>query len=435
MAPSFRQKLRAMSTILSIFLAVAVAGTAAWMVRRLDLGRDAPITECSRLVTEAFTNARDTPDSLLLARLLPLRDRCLDDAGYVDQTRRLLTNATRFTEARTLLKAADEKHAFKPDELVAQFAWIDAAESHDAWANGEEGRATELLKRATDATNGLRARWPEWSLPYRILDEANLSGASPTNDGGGTSFFQMEREARSRKLNGAWVRAQSDWQPVALTFAVAFVGMLALIAGIGGLLDARQISSVITSQAATATPGYVELKGTVHVPAGAHGVIGPHTKQYGVWSEFESKSGMKKSVVHRQRSQQKFVLRDATGDVLIDPTSMSVNLRTSTARFGNSAGQLNGTRVTERLLKEGDAAYALGELSVMTSSDGVVTRHLRAAKDGRRLFVSNYTEEELVSMERVWMGLGGAVAVSCVLLLAWGYFQRFHVASTPGSLL
>lgn len=70
-----------MSTVLSILLAVAVAGVAAWLVRRKDQSRDAAPTECSRLVTDAFVNANDTPDSVVMGRLIPHRDRCLGDAG------------------------------------------------------------------------------------------------------------------------------------------------------------------------------------------------------------------------------------------------------------------------------------------------------------------------------------------------------------------
>lgn len=38
-------------------------------------------------------------------------------------------------------------------------------------------------------------------------------------------------------------------------------------------------------------------------------------------------------------------------------------------------------------------------------------------------------------MERLWMWLGGLIALTCVVLLAWGYFQRYHVATAPGSLV
>jgi len=262
-----------------------------------------------------------------------------------------------------------------------------------------------------------------------------MSGVSPTKRVGGTDFLQLEHEARSRKLNGAWIRSLYDWQPVALTFLVTFVAMLALVVAALGCVDTREIGALATSQVATAAPGYVECKGTLHVPPGAHGVIGPHTQTTAVWYELESKSGMKKSLVHRERSHQQFVLRDSTGDVLVDSTSMSVQTRPLAFRRGNSARQLNGTRATERLLKEGDTAYALGEFSTGTTSDGVLTRHLRIAKDGTRLFVSNYSEEELMSMERLWMWLGGLIALTCVVLLAWGYFQRYHVATAPGSLV
>jgi len=101
------------------------------------VGTVAATTECSRLVNDAFVDARDVPDALLLERLLPDRDRCLGDAGYVDQARGLLTNTGQFDEARTLLLEASSRATFTPDELVAQHAWVDAA---DCMTHGPMGR-------------------------------------------------------------------------------------------------------------------------------------------------------------------------------------------------------------------------------------------------------------------------------------------------------
>lgn len=423
-----------MSTVLSILLAVAVAGLAAWLVRRKDLSRDVLPTECSQLVTDAFVNSSDTPDSVLLGRLVPHRERCLGDAGYVDQARRLMTNTQRFDEARQLLKDAGERNTFHPDELSAERAWVDAAEGQGLWADGQEEAGRTMVARATDAANQLREKWPEWSLPYRILEEASRSGAAGNSASGGTDYYDMERTAKSGKLNGAWIRSQSDWQPVVLTFVVTLLGMLALVAAADGFLTARQIMAMNTSEIAKAAPGYVELKGTLHPRTPGSAVIGPHTKESGVWYELATNSGGKKSTTRYERSAETFILRDATGDVIINPQSISVQTRHSATRFGNSTGMQTGERVTERMLKPGDTAYALGELSIVTTSDNEAKRTLNVAKDGQRLFVSNYSESELVWMEKVWMTAGGAVFAMAMISLVWAYYQRYHVTSMPGTL-
>lgn len=424
-----------MSTLISVVLALTAAGGLAWLVRRLDAARMPRSTECSRIVDAVYVKAGpNAKDSDLLAELTLDRDRCAGDAIFVDQTRRLMTNLQQIDQARTLLEQADSSRAFKPDELAAQIAWVDVAESQQAWSNGDEARATELRDRAMASANRLREKWPEWSLPYRILGDANQSGASGLAYGEGTDYFQMERAVRAQKLNGAWIRSQSDWQPIVFTFVVAAIGFLAFAAGMDGFLDAREISGRPTSQIANATPGYVELKGTLHLLPGESAVIGSHTKQPGVWYELSSNSGMKKATTHIERSGQYFILRDATGEVVVDPKNISARTRHTTTRFGNAAGQLTGARVTENLLKENDSAFALGELSIATDATGTPVKYLRVAKDGRRMLVSNYSENELISMSKLWCATGLSICALSLALLAWSYFQRYHVSIAPGIL-
>lgn len=424
-----------MSTMLSVLLALAAAGGLAWVVRWYEASRVPRTTECSRIVSAVYAKAgSNAKDADLLSELLLDRDRCLHDPTFIDQSRRLMTNLQRSGDARRLLEQAESNRAFKPDELAAQIAWVDAAESHEAWASGDEARGKELNDRALASANALREKWPEWSLPYRILGEASTSGASGTAYGEGTDYLQLERETRARKLNGAWVRSLTDWQPVVFTFVIAAVGFLAFAAGLDGFLTAREISGRATTQIANASTGYVELKGTLHTVAGASPVIGPHTKEPAVWYELRTNSGAKRAVTRRERSGQRFVLRDATGDVIVDPEKMTVRTRHSSSRFGNAAGQMNGSRLTEELLKVDDQAFALGELSLVTDASGNTSKYLRIARDGRRLFVSNYSEAELISMERLWYGAGITICVLAILLLAWSYYQRYHVPTAPGLL-
>lgn len=432
---SLKRNLRSMSTLLSVVLAFVAAGGLAWLVRRYDQPRLLRSTECSRTVDAVFAKQGSSAnDADLLKELLLDRDRCLQDPVFVDQARRLMTNLQRSGDARRLLEQAESNRAFKPDELKAQLAWVDAAESHERWANGDESGAKELHDRAMTTANALREKWPEWSLPYRILSEASQSGASPTSYGESPNYYQMEEAVRSRKLNGAWIRSLNDWQPIVFTFLVALLALLALREGVTGFIDAREMSGRTTSSIGSAEPGYVELKGTLHPRTPNTLVIGPLTKLEGVWYEQQYNSGMKKASTQYTRSAESFILRDATGDVIVDPDRITVRTKHSKTRFGNSAGVMNGSRTTEDLLKADDVAFALGELYIKQDSIGAPVKHLRVAQDGRKLLVSNYSESELIWMEKLWMYVGSAVCLLSLLLLAWSFYQRYQVQVAPGVL-
>jgi len=159
-------------------------------------------------------------------------------------------------------------------------------------------------------------------------------------------------------------------------------------------------------------------------------VIAPQSNAPSVWYEIARRSGMKGSTTTFERSSQHFVLRDATGEVVVEPKDMHVRTRHRVTKFGSAAAVgTSGSRVTEETLREGDSAYALGELSVASASgDG---RRLRAAENGRRLLVSNLDEAHLVFVERVWFWTGTSVFVAVVLVLAWSYYQRYHVVVAP----
>ena len=132
-----------MSTALVILLSLAVAGGLAWTVRRIELGREPKPTACTDIMDKVFgAGGSATPDSMLLEHLLEHRDACMGDAMYVEQLRHLMVNTQQIDQARALLVEAERKHTFNADELAAQVAWVDFAESHAVWANGDEARAS-----------------------------------------------------------------------------------------------------------------------------------------------------------------------------------------------------------------------------------------------------------------------------------------------------
>lgn len=424
-----------MSTLLSVVLALVTAGGLAWLVHWYEQSRGLHSTECSRTVDAVYSKqGSGARDADLLKALLLDRDRCLQDPTFIDQARRLMTNLQRSGDARRLLEQAESSRTFKPDELKAQQAWVDVAESHELWSNGDELGAKALHDRAMSAANALREKWPEWSVPYRILSEASQSGIARASLGEGPNYYQLEDAVRHSKLNGAWIRSLSDWQPVLFTFLVAALALLAAREGVTGFMDAREMSGRNTSAIASAVPGYVELKGTLHPRTANTMVIGPLTKSEAVWYEQQYNSGMKKATTQYSRSAESFVLRDATGDVIVDPDGITVRTKHSKSRFGNSGGVMNGARTSEELLKADDPAFALGELYITDGGCGTPVKHLRVAQDGRKLLVSNYSESELIWTEKMWMYVGGAVCVFSLLLLAWSFYQRYHVQVAPGVL-
>jgi hypothetical protein len=248
---AFERRLRSTLTAIAIVTSIVIGGVAARATRRYEVSRERPPSACSAIVDSVFANSNEVPDSILLSRLLAHDDRCMSDAIFVDQTRRLMLNLQRVDDARALVSEAAHANAMSPDELKGQGAWIDLAAAHAAWTMDDEASATTLRNRAIATSNELRRSWPEWDLPYLILTEADRLSWKPAAE---TAFdyFALERSEQGRVLNGAFVRALYGWQPIAYVFAISLVGALGLFAGIGGLLYRRgmRVGSVVVDPAA-----------------------------------------------------------------------------------------------------------------------------------------------------------------------------------------
>ena len=428
--------LRAMSVPLLVVSALAAGGSLAWITHERDLVRLPVPTMCSRAIEDAFgADASSTPDSVVLRRLLTHRDDCTSDPAYVDQARRLMLNLQRTSQARALLDEAARRHALTPDELAAQRAWVDVEESRVAEAAGDTARARSALMRARDTLDHLRARWPEWALPYTIMGE--LQRTAPAETGSAASPTErpdvLEDAARHRVATGAIVRSLSESQAIVVAFLAGVLGVLGLATMASAVTSTRELQRMSTSAIARAEPGYVELKGTLHLPARSDAVIGPLSKVKGVWYAVETNLGFKGSKTFRERSAQTFLLRDSSGEVAIDPAGLTVRTRHATTKFGNGGGITSSRRETERMLREGDEAFVLGEL-VTVPAAGATTRRVRLPEDGRRLIVSNYSEAQLIWREMFWLALGGLFVVLAVAAIFWGYAQRFQVVAMPGVL-
>lgn len=436
MSPSFWRALRATSAPLLVVATLAVGGVLAWLTHRREVGHQRTPTTCSRAIDEAFdVDAATVSDAVLLGRLLVHRERCMGDAMYVDQARRLMLDLQRIGDARALLDEAERRGALTPDELAAQRAWVDIEESHLAAATGQDTRARAAQARAAAAVERLRSRWPEWTVPYTLMRELQRTavlepgGPAPMPDDPNA----LERIASRHVANGAIVRSLTMPQALVVAFLAGAIGVLGLAAILAAATSIREMQRMTTSALADAEPGYVELTGTLHLLPRSDAVVGPLTRHAGVWYALETNFGSKGSRTIRERSSQAFLLRDATGEATIDPSGATVRTRHSVTRFAGSGGLTSSRRTTERMLWEGDEAYVLGELAFVRSGSAV-TRRVRLPEDGRRLIVSNYSEARLIAREAVWLVLGGVALVVSLSAIMWGYAQRYQVRVMPGML-
>jgi hypothetical protein len=436
MSPSLSRALRAMSVPLLVVSALAAGGTLAWVAHEREALRVQAPTVCSRVIEEAYgIDASTVSDSVLLGRVALHRDRCMSDAGYVDQMRRLMLNLQRTGDARALLDEAERRRSLTPDELAAERAWVDVEESRVDEAKGDSVQARAARARAVATLDRLRERWPEWALPYTIMGEMNRT--SLAQSGGPVPPSEqpeaLQRTARQRLANGAIVRSLTEAQALVVAFLAGVLGVLGLATIMSALTSTREMQRMTTSAIDRAQPGYVELKGTLHLPPRADAVIGPLSKHAGVWYAVETNLGSKGSQTFRERSAQAFLLRDSSGEVAIEPGGLTVRTRHSMTKYGKAGGLTSGRRTTERMLWEGDEAYVLGELATMPNG-GATTRRVRVPEDGRRLIVSNYSEAQLIWREMLILALGCVLVVLSVATIFWGYAQRFQIRAMPGVL-
>jgi len=433
MSPSLQRTLRELRLPALVALSVIVVAASVWSTRQIEQSRitaQSVQSVCSRLVDEAFgLDGARTPDNVLLTRLLVHRSRCTGDPTYVDQARRLMLNVQRVDDARVLLAEAERSHAFARDGLAAQRAWVDLEEARQALRSGDARRAADLRARLVATTNRLRAAWPEWAPPYALLAELERSApiepvAAPAVT---ENAYALERAAHRRLTTGAIVRSLNIQQACAAVFALATLAMLGFGIALRGVIASVGMRRMPTVSVASAKEGYVELAGTLHLPPRADAVIAPLSHAPGVWYALESNFGARGSHAGRERSAQRILLRDATGEVAIDPAGADVRTRHvhGNGRFAPYH------RETERTLREGDTAYVVGELALSRSRTGAIERSVRAPEDGRPLLVSNYTEAELIWQERIWIWSGVFLSVLAVAALLWGYLQRYEVRVVP----
>lgn len=195
--------------------------------------------------------------------------------------------------------------------------------------------------------------------------------------------------------------------PVMYLAAAAAAGALYL--GISGLRRTRLIEDVPTARVRSAPQGYVELAGEARLLDGEP-IVAPLSHTQCCWYRFkvERRGGKDWQVVESGSSDGIFLLRDATGDCVIDPEGAEVTSRHSRSwsddgvsrgghgiharlpSLGRAADLVVGVggkvletlgsatgdyRYTESVILEGDDLYAIGRFHTVGAAEHGGTLH------------------------------------------------------------
>lgn len=148
------------------------------------------------------------------------------------------------------------------------------------------------------------------------------------------------------------------------TLALICIAGLALVGWKVSYGRTRTMADLPTSRVASAAQGYVELFGQAQWHEGQR-MIAPRSRFNCVWYRFlvEEKKGKDWRKVDGGISDATFILRDASGECVIDPEGAEV--LTSSKRTWLSEPY----RITEWLIRPGDSVYALGAFVSIDPAD------------------------------------------------------------------
>ncbi len=413
---------------MSVFALVALcAGLLAWLSYRHDLRQTPVLSSCALAVGEASSRGLSGND--LLNELLS-QERCRGDAVYIDAVVSLLLPFQRFDEARALLEEGQSRRALVSAEAEAIATRITLAESHARWAEGALPEANALFDGAKSVADRLHARWPEWSLPYALQADIAQEDWATNHPSPPTDWYRVQQDRRRDLASGAFLRAFSAPQIGLFVFVVSLMALAALVMATKSLSERQTLARLVPTPIAAATPGPVTLTGTLHLLPNDQPVIGPYSKQPGVWWQTQRESMLQAGQRLGTRSQQAFLLRDASGEVVISPLDIVARTRHEHFTLGGF-GFVKRRATFESLLKEGDAVTVSGELRLDESRGrATVVRGSR----GERLFVSNISIAELQQSEQRWLLIFAAIGALALALLAWSYQQRYLMRAIPGVL-
>lgn len=165
------------------------------------------------------------------------------------------------------------------------------------------------------------------------------------------------------------------YAPDPLLAFVAVLAVAALVAGFSGLRRTRHIEDVPTARVRSAHQGYVELTGTAHMLDGEP-IIAPLSQVPCCWYTYsvERRSGKDWRQVRSGTSDGIFVLRDGTGDCVIDPEGAEVTSRHRRRWSDDGSGWGTGHGVHARLPSLGrtaDLVVSVGGKVLETLGSGI----------------------------------------------------------------
>ncbi len=199
-------------------------------------------------------------------------------------------------------------------------------------------------------------------------------------------------------LPAGWL-AQLQQSPGLLAF-IGIIGVVGLLVGFSSLRRYRLIEDIPTARVRSAPQGYVELHGQARALPGEP-IVAPLSQTPCCWYSFrvEQRAGKNWRTIDSGTSDGLFLLRDETGECLIDPEGAEIDTTHSQTWHGSAAGlglpglhRLGqdfgpgfrvasrvlgasgallggGQRYTERVILEGDPLYAIGWFHSLDDSD------------------------------------------------------------------
>ncbi|MCG6932296.1 MAG: E3 ubiquitin ligase family protein [Gallionella sp.] len=159
-------------------------------------------------------------------------------------------------------------------------------------------------------------------------------------------------------LVGLWLESRNGW-----LFVLSLMATISILAWLSALNRLRTIRDTPTSKIASAVQGYVELAGRGH-PFGEP-VIGQLSLLPCLWCRYhieqrESEGNWK--TVDRGESYDTFILRDETGECVVDPENAEILTR------HRDQWHDGDYRYTEWKLIEHDSIYVIGQFRTQGGS-------------------------------------------------------------------
>lgn len=240
-----------------------------------------------------------------------------------------------------------------------------------------------------------------------------------------------------------WIHGASVTDFWLLFAALIIVCLICLVQGFLYLIRKRTIEDTPTSRVRSAAQGYVELEGRCELMDGPP-ILSPLTGRECVWYAYSIQERRRSGrnahwrwvTVNSGRSDELFLLIEATGQCVIDPEGARVTASASQTWYGDSRDSRPGTtgrswlslggryKFKEAWLQPGDPLYAIGLFETIGGAGGGVDNNamlrsiLREWKqDADRLVAQFDTNND---------GEIGLQEWEAVRASAWEEVQRHH---------